>query len=217
MCFINPETVHQGEPKNCIYECIVFYAEFLYSTIFDTHSFIKNIIDHELLITEYFPYDNKKINISLNKVFDSFLQNTSAKKFKVISAFYDFFAVVLEEKLYIQNINNDKFINNKSIIKLKKILSFLRENYDNPITLDLLSEKVKMSPKYLGSFFKNMTGKTPIEYLNEYRIEKASHMLKYTDMQVTDIAYSCGFSDLSYFIKTFKNIKGITPGKFRNI
>ena len=74
-----------------------------------------------------------------------------------------------------------------------------------------------MSPKYLGSFFKNMTGKTPIEYLNEYRIEKASHMLKYTDMQVTDIAYSCGFSDLSYFIKTFKNIKGITPGKFRNI
>lgn len=214
--FINPETVHQGEPKSCVYECIVFHIEFLYSDFFDTNSFIKNIIDHEILLNEYFPCGNEKINQVLNNVFDSFNQDISSKKFKVISSFYNFFAEILEKNLYIHNIGNNHFINDKNIIKLKKILSFLRENYDKPITLETISDTAKISPKYLGSFFKSMTGKTPIEYLIEYRIEKAAHKLMYTDMQVTDIAYLCGFSDLSYFIKTFKKLKGISPGKFRN-
>jgi AraC-like DNA-binding protein len=60
-----------------------------------------------------------------------------------------------------------------------------------------------------------MTTKTPVEYLNTYRIERASGMLLNSGKSVTDIAFSCGFNDLSYFIKTFKSIKGITPAKFR--
>jgi len=60
-----------------------------------------------------------------------------------------------------------------------------------------------------------MTTKTPVEYLNSYRIEKASRKLLNTDMSVTSVAFSCGFNDLSYFIKTFKAIKGITPAKYR--
>ena len=65
-------------------------------------------------------------------------------------------------------------------------------------------------PKMLFSFPVRL-----IEYLNEYRIEKAARKLRLTDLSVTDIAYSCGFSDLSYFIKTFKRIKGVSPGKYR--
>ena len=60
-----------------------------------------------------------------------------------------------------------------------------------------------------------MTTKTPIEYLTLYRIEKASGKLLKSDLSVTSIAFSSGFNDLSYFIKTFKQIKGITPSKFR--
>ena len=62
-----------------------------------------------------------------------------------------------------------------------------------------------------------MTGKPPIEYLNEYRIEKAVRKLRLTNLSITDIAFSCGFSDLSYFIKTFKKTKGVSPGKYRSI
>ena len=54
-----------------------------------------------------------------------------------------------------------------------------------------------------------------MEYLTLYRIEKASRKLINTDSSVTSIAFSCGFNDLSYFIKTFKKVKGITPAKFR--
>ena len=60
-----------------------------------------------------------------------------------------------------------------------------------------------------------MTGKTPIEYLKDYRVERAARKLLGSDMPITQIAYTCGFNDLSYFIKTFKKIKGCTPKNYR--
>jgi len=80
-----------------------------------------------------------------------------------------------------------------------------------------MAQKANMSQKYFCSFFKEMTSKTPMEYLILYRIECSARKLKSTDMSVTDVALSCGFNDLSYFIKTFKKIKGCTPAKFKNV
>ena len=111
---------------------------------------------------------------------------------------------------------NKKIPENKNISKLKKILTYIRENYHTQITLDDMAKAAKMSPKYFCSFFKEMTRKTPIEYLILYRIECAAKKIHRSDESITDIAYSCGFNDLSYFIKTFKNIKGVTPAKFRH-
>ena len=68
---------------------------------------------------------------------------------------------------------------------------------------------------YFCRLFKAVTDKTPMEYLNSYRIEKAAAKLLSTDESVTDIAYSCGFNDLSYFIKVFRDFKGISPKQFR--
>jgi AraC-like DNA-binding protein len=78
-----------------------------------------------------------------------------------------------------------------------------------------MAKAAGMSSKYFCYFFKEMTGKTPVEYLNGFRVEKASRKLLYSDLSVTEIAYLCGFNDLSYFIKTFKRQKGVSPAKFR--
>ena len=213
--FINSETVHSGSPSECVYECVVFHSDFLYSAQFDSFSFIKNIVDGEYMIKEFFSEGHGKSYDALNEVFEAIKSNGQACKFLIVSAFYKFFASVYEEKLYTLNVGDHAPTNNKSIIMLKTILAFLRENYDKTISLEALSAAVQKSPKYVGAFFKRMTGKTPFEYLNEYRIEKAAGKLRLTDMSVTDIAFSSGFSDLSYFIKTFKKIKGVSPGKYR--
>ncbi|MBQ7968800.1 MAG: helix-turn-helix transcriptional regulator [Clostridia bacterium] len=215
--FINSETVHQGIPKDCVYECVVFDADYIYYENYDNLSFIKSIIDREYTVNEYYPYQDSELHRAFNDIFDAIISKTCAHKFRVISALYTVFAIISEQKLYVGNIGNDSALNDNNIAKLKKTLSFIRENYDKPITLDMIAAEVNMSPKYLGSFFKSMTEKTPIDYLIEYRIEKAARKLRLSDMSVTDIAYSCGFSDLSYFIKTFKSIKGSSPGKFRNM
>ena len=103
----------------------------------------------------------------------------------------------------------------KKILKLKRALLYIRKSYSAQITLLDMAKEAEMSPKYFCTFFKEMTGKSPVEYLKIYRIEKASRKLLNTDEHVTDIAYSCGFNDLSYFIKTFKEIKNITPAQYR--
>lgn len=78
-----------------------------------------------------------------------------------------------------------------------------------------MAKQANMSQKYFCVYFKEMTRKTPIEYLILHRVECAAKKLRATDESIFDIALSCGFNDLSYFIKTFKKVKGITPAKFR--
>ena len=104
--------------------------------------------------------------------------------------------------------------NYKKVSQLKRALALIEENYASPLTLEQLSAAAKMSPKYFCRFFQEMTHHTPIEYLNLYRIEHACYQLITTDRSVTEIAFNCGFNDLSYFIKTFKRYKGITPKRY---
>lgn len=61
-----------------------------------------------------------------------------------------------------------------------------------------------------------LTGRTPIAYLNYYRIECACERLTLTDKSVTEIAFACGFNDMSYFSRVFKQLKGTTPTAYRN-
>ena len=105
-------------------------------------------------------------------------------------------------------------MDDNKIILFKKVLLFIEENYTQTLSLNDLSKVAGMTPKYLCKFFNNMSNKTPIEYLNFYRIEIACEQLLSTDLSVTDIAINCGFNDVSYFIKTFKKYKGITPKQY---
>ena len=100
-------------------------------------------------------------------------------------------------------------------MKLKRAIACIRERYSEQLSVDEIAASTGFSTKYFCAFFKRMTEKTPIEYLNIYRIEKAARRLLATDDSVTDIAYSTGFNDLSYFIKTFKALKGVTPNSYR--
>ena len=96
-------------------------------------------------------------------------------------------------------------------------LEFMESSYNLPLTLEEISGSVNMSPKYFCRFFHEMTHRTPIDYLNYYRIERACYQLITTNLSITEIAYASGFNDLSYFIKTFKKYKGTTPKKYLKI
>lgn len=212
--FVNSETVHMATPADCVYECIVFHLEFLRLCGDCCRFFIESILNRDIVVNEFFPAGCACSN-EANKVFEALKSELEGYKFHAVSAFYSFFGTLFDSRLFSLGSGKSAIGETKNILKLKKILPFIRENYTSSLTLESMAKKCDMSPKYFGSFFKSMTGKTPIEYLNEYRIEKAALLLMNTGKSVTDIAYSCGFNDLSYFIKTFKNVTGTSPGKFR--
>lgn len=213
--FVNPEIIHSAVPKNCIYECIVFDIGHLTAAFDGCKYFFDGLANNEYYINEYIPYENNGLCRAVINVFESMKIKSSGCKFRVIGEMYKMFGEIIDGHYYSYIGGVTGIVPDKNMIKLKNVLRFMRDNYDTQITLADMALTADMSAKYFCYFFKEMTRKTPIEYLNTYRIEKAARRLSISDKSVTEIAYECGFNDLSYFIKTFKAYKGVTPTKFR--
>lgn len=215
--FVNSETVHSAIPNaGCVYQCIVMKFDKFSVADPNCKFFIENLLSREVLVKEYHKSTKNDICDSINYLFDSLNELTKGYKFSVVSALYKILATIIDQELFSSG-SKSAIIHSSNITTLKNVLSYMRENYDKQISLEDIAEMAEMSPKYFCVFFKNITGKTPFEYLISYRIECSARKLLNTNSSVTEIALSCGFNDLSYFIKTFKNYKGISPAKFRKI
>lgn len=96
------------------------------------------------------------------------------------------------------------------------VIDYIRENYNNDITLKSLAENVFfLNCSYLSHLLKIKTGKNYLTYLTEVRMEKAAELLSRSDMTVTEVAGLCGYNDISKFIQVFKKFYGETPKKYR--
>lgn len=83
------------------------------------------------------------------------------------------------------------------------------------LTLKKTAQKFNMSSCYLSRLFKEGTGFTFIEYLNNVRIREAQSLLVSTDYKVMDICYKVGYNSISHFGRVFKEMTGYSPLQFR--
>jgi AraC-like DNA-binding protein len=215
--FVNSGTLHSAIPKDCIYECIVFDMNLLYKQNDVCKNYIDCIINRLIIINDYYKKDKSFFYKTVCSLFEVLKHKHNGYQLIVKGILYQMIGIVFKDMLYNKEIDFISAKIEKNVANLKKVLMFIKESYDKTITLLDLSDIAGMSPKYFCYFFKEMTHKSPIEYLTIYRIECAAYQLRNTNDPVTDIAYDCGFNDLSYFIKTFKKYKNTTPRKFREI
>jgi AraC-like DNA-binding protein len=128
---------------------------------------------------------------------------------------------VLELLLFISNSDiksiTDKFptLKVENVKKIKEIRNYLICNLDENITLDDLSLKYNVSKTTIKTYFKTIYGKALMTWRREYRLNRASILLKYKDLTVADISQQVGYMDESKFIKAFKKYHGSTPNKYR--
>jgi AraC-like DNA-binding protein len=94
-------------------------------------------------------------------------------------------------------------------------LDYIEAHYSGKCTLRDIAAHAHFSSVYFHGIFKKAIGKTPNEYLAEYRIERAKEMLLIEDMDIARIAVAAGFSSQSYFNYAFKNAVGQTPREYR--
>lgn len=99
--------------------------------------------------------------------------------------------------------------------RLKSIIGFIRKNYTQSLTLRTMAEEFHMSEKYFSRYFRAGTGQNFTAFLNAVRIEEACILLSETDRTVLDIAYDCGYENVSYFNRTFRAHMNMTPMKYR--
>lgn len=100
---------------------------------------------------------------------------------------------------------------NDSNNRIDLVKEYIIERYDQDIQIDQLASMLNLNPVYFGSYFKKKTGYTVRQYINYIRISMAKGLLLSGNYSVGEAAYQCGFQDMFYFSKVFKQIEGIPP------
>lgn len=92
---------------------------------------------------------------------------------------------------------------------------WLQDNCQKEILLKNVAEKFDMSVRTFNRRFKNATGKTPLQYLQEIRIDMAKDLLQTSNLSVSEIAYKVGYQDMGHFSSLFKKLLSTTPSDYR--
>lgn len=111
-------------------------------------------------------------------------------------------------------LKKDYTIKSQSFEAVKSAIKYIRTNYKEKIYLDDISKSVFMDKYSLSHRFKQLTGMTVVQYINNYRCKKAADCIA-DGISVSDAARMCGFTNMSFFTKTFKLYMGCLPSKYR--
>lgn len=103
----------------------------------------------------------------------------------------------------------------QSLSYIRDVISFIQKKYSEPIKIQDIADFCGLDRSYLSKLFKHATNYTPQEYLIYFRIHKAKHLLKDTDLPIQHIAYAIGYRDPFAFSKIFKKETGISPSDYR--
>ena len=180
--------VHGGDPEDCVYECVVFDGGLLLGQDACARR-LKGVLNHSIFLKagsiEADEGLSGAVNALLGRCRDRAVLDTPSARF------------------------------GQKAEQLKPALEYIETHYGQGITLEELARLTGMSPKYFCRFFRAIVHRSPIDYVNYYRVECASHFLTATDMTVAEIAQHCGYNDSSFFIKQFRKYKGTTPKRYR--
>lgn len=222
---INSKDIHMAYALNdshCIYESIVFKLDMLSSSILDV---CQNDYIYPLLSGTYkFPLLIEGENDWERAVIDNILcvikqlgEKHSAYELSVKASLYQIIALLFSNNAIIKSksgLTENNIVNTE---RIRRTLSYMSIHYSDDITIDDLCTEINLSKFYFCRLFKELTGRSPLDYLNYYRINKAGLFLEDKGLKISEAASSVGFDNFSYFVKMFKHYKGVTPSEFRKL
>lgn len=213
--------VHGGYSLNhseCTYMAIVFHLDWLTDAKDGSAlRFLQPLQRGQAVIpsvyTRVTPW-GKLVLQHLSKINQLFEAAELAKEMKIKAELYLLFADLINNKQWmlrdpassIDTINTDR---------LKSVVLYIEENCGQPITLAQLAKIARMSNGHFSRVFKAFMRKTPMEYVNHYRIQQAAYLLQNANLTVAEAAMEVGLTNFSYFSKKFKSVYDCTPTDFR--
>ncbi|GMN11656.1 AraC family transcriptional regulator [Croceitalea sp. MTPC9] len=123
----------------------------------------------------------------------------SSEEFKVLNA--EGFSMEAEVK------DNDR---------INVVFNHVKTNFKEDISLDEIADLVSMTVPSFCRYFKKITNKTFVQFVNEYRLVHASKLLAEQPMSITEVCFESGFNNFSHFNKSFKAFTGQNPSEYRN-
>lgn len=102
-----------------------------------------------------------------------------------------------------------------NVLRLRPVIAYIAEHFCEKIYVERLADMINVSPDYFTKMFKESIGRTPIEYINGLRVNRAMYLLAKTKCPLAEIADEIGFCNPNYFHKIFKQYMGISPLAYR--
>ncbi len=208
--YIPSGVVHGGTPSNCVYECVVFDADRFFEDSNICRERFSRALGGQQPVRMFSPASRGGTVIS--DVFRAMKAGETGYEFETTGSLWQLMGLLMR----ISASERPRMrVRTNHAEQLKDVFRMIRSDYKKELTLDELAGCAGMSPQYFCRVFRSVTGHTPIDYLNYYRVECAAELLRGTDESITEIALSCGFSDSGYFSRTFRRHKGCSPSRYR--
>ena len=137
-------------------------------------------------------------------------QLSIVKNFKLIGYLYLLLGKIIEESL---KLDNEKDIINNYV---EEAIIFIKANYSRNITIYDIARYLSLNRSYLYKLFQQQLSISPKQYLINYRIDKACELMSYSELTISQISRSVGYSDPLMFSKIFKKYRGVSPKYYRN-
>ena len=200
---INSKELHSIEKLSplCKYYCLIIDKDFICHNLQDFFPCkIENIIKDKFL-------EDKLLEIVLE------FKNKNKYFKEAIKGNIILFLIYINREHKKASLNSPIFKESNKIIMVKEIISFLKENYKRDISLEEISLQVSFSKYYVCRSFKEVTGKTILDYTNHIRCIEARNLMLYEGYNISESAYKSGFNSLSYFSKIYKKHLGKLPSE----
>ena len=214
VAFVQGGTLHSAVASDCHYVCFVLDPVRLLSGDDACAEPIQKIAKGKMQVEHFVGQTHPVFATICEELHQCLTHREEGFVFFAKGLILQFFGNLLKYHLYQKPISESS-AEEKSVGQMKLVLEHIRRNYSHEIALAELAELADMTPNYFCRYFRKMTGQTPIEYLISYRLESACLALRNSDLMVTDIAFACGFNDVSHFIKSFRRAYRLTPKAYR--
>lgn len=99
---------------------------------------------------------------------------------------------------------------------MREAMSYIENNFQNDISVEDIANHCGLNRSYFGKFFKEVTGKTPQDFLLSYRMIKATELLMLTPLSIGDVGCAVGYENQMHFSRAFKRVYGVSPREWKN-
>lgn len=215
--FINSKRLHYGfssAKKECHFIALVVHPSVLHQHISSVKFYFDSKFSFQtedyILLSKDIEWQNEVITLiqkSQNEIISS-----GRNLFNLLS-YTQMLAARVSENIQ----ENTTKRNNPATINstVWKMLVYIHQNFMNDIKITDIATSANVCRSNCCKLFHNVVKETPNSYLKHYRIMKSCQLLRDTDRSISEIADSCGFQSVSYFISVFRKSMGISPAKYR--
>lgn len=218
---INSKVLHQVNPlqsENSIYYSYVFAPEFLCES---SQNLIYQKYILPLVQNQNFPYYvfqqkeewEQEFQLEIEKLNQAADSHDFTRELCIQNCLQKIFLLLIKNVPNVCCKSADSTDSER--YSLMKIMLFIKEHYWESVTLQDMADIANISKSSCNRLFRKTLKMTPFEYLLDFRINQSLQLLGGSNQSITSVASACGFHDVSYFCKVFREKKGISPQRFR--